>query len=158
MTQIQQPVRPVPPVAPSRFARADVEDFLFYEADLLDAWAEEWRDLFTPDGRYVVPPTDDPNGDPDVHLALVNDDEEGRRGRVQRLMSTPRSSPGIALRPPSRSSTSAGITRSPPWKTAVIMQQLYDRYRRGETSNPRMAGMSDRVARLGRRALDLLAR
>jgi p-cumate 2,3-dioxygenase beta subunit len=89
MTQTQRPLRDVAPIAPSRFSRSEVEDFLFYEADLLDAWRlDEWRELFAPDGRYIVPSTDDPDGDPDVHLALINDDEVGRRGRIQRLMST----------------------------------------------------------------------
>ncbi|GLZ08139.1 aromatic-ring-hydroxylating dioxygenase subunit beta [Actinomadura sp. NBRC 104412] len=70
-------------------SRADIEDFLFYEADLLDEWRlEEWRDLFTEDGRYHVPATDNPLGDPDLDLALISDTKEGVRGRVQRLLST----------------------------------------------------------------------
>lgn len=69
--------------------RAEVEDFLYYEADLLDEWRlEEWRDLFTEDGRYYVPATDNPFGDPDLDLALISDTKEGVRGRVQRLLST----------------------------------------------------------------------
>ncbi|TDD87990.1 phenylpropionate dioxygenase [Actinomadura darangshiensis] len=69
--------------------RAEVEDFLYREADLLDEWRlEEWRDLFTDDGRYYVPATDNPDGDPDLDLALVSDTKEGVRGRVQRLLST----------------------------------------------------------------------
>lgn len=69
--------------------RSAVEDFLYYEADLLDDWRlEEWRDLFTEDARYYVPATDNPGGDPDLDLALVSDTKEGIRGRVQRLMST----------------------------------------------------------------------
>lgn len=42
------------------------------------------------------------------------------------------------------------------WKTAVIMQQLYDRHLRGETSDPRMAERGDQVPALGERALSLL--
>lgn len=69
--------------------RTEVEDFLYYEAQLLDAWRlEEWRDLFTEDGTYLVPSTDNPEGDPVMDLALVDDDREGINGRVQRLMST----------------------------------------------------------------------
>lgn len=76
-------------VRSSHVERPVVEDFLYYEAQLLDAWKlEEWRDLFTPDGHYVVPSTDNPDGDLAMDLALIDDDEEGRRGRVQRLMST----------------------------------------------------------------------
>ncbi|MFF5988506.1 aromatic-ring-hydroxylating dioxygenase subunit beta [Prauserella flavalba] len=72
-----------------RYDRARVEDFLYYEAQLLDAWKlEEWRDLFTADGRYVVPATDNPAGDVDMDLNLIDDDLVGLHGRVQRLMST----------------------------------------------------------------------
>ena len=42
------------------------------------------------------------------------------------------------------------------WKTAVIMQQLYDRHLRGETSDPRMAERGGQVQALGERALSLL--
>jgi aminoglycoside phosphotransferase (APT) family kinase protein len=42
------------------------------------------------------------------------------------------------------------------WKTAVIMQQLYDRYLRKETTDPRMAERGGQVQTLGRRALGLL--
>jgi aminoglycoside phosphotransferase (APT) family kinase protein len=42
------------------------------------------------------------------------------------------------------------------WKTAVIMQQLYDRYLRHETTDPRMAERGGQVQTLGRRALGLL--
>jgi aminoglycoside phosphotransferase (APT) family kinase protein len=42
------------------------------------------------------------------------------------------------------------------WKTAVVMQQLYDRYRRGETSDERMASRGDQVPELAARARRLL--
>jgi p-cumate 2,3-dioxygenase beta subunit len=45
--------------------RERVEDFLYEEAALLDAWRwDEWLALFTADGRYVVPTTDLPDGEP----------------------------------------------------------------------------------------------
>lgn len=73
----------------ANISRSEVEDFLYYEADLLDEWRlEEWRDLFAEDARYYVPATDNPGGDPDLDLALISDTKEGIRGRVQRLMST----------------------------------------------------------------------
>ncbi|MFC7493002.1 MULTISPECIES: aromatic-ring-hydroxylating dioxygenase subunit beta [unclassified Nocardioides] len=76
-------------VSSKQVARSEVEDFLYYEAQLLDAWRlEEWRDLFEEDGHYVVPSTDNPDGDLAMDLALIDDDAEGLRGRVQRLMST----------------------------------------------------------------------
>lgn len=42
------------------------------------------------------------------------------------------------------------------WKTAVIMQQLYMRWVRGESTDPRMAERSGPVVSLANRALDLL--
>jgi aminoglycoside phosphotransferase (APT) family kinase protein len=42
------------------------------------------------------------------------------------------------------------------WKTGVVLQQLYDRYRRGETTDERMADLGQRVAEMGERALRLL--
>ncbi|MGW1025684.1 aromatic-ring-hydroxylating dioxygenase subunit beta [Streptomyces sp. NPDC002577] len=76
-------------VSSKKFQRSEIEDFLYYEAQLLDAWQlEEWRDLFTEDGRYFVPSTDNPDGDLDIDLPLIDDDMVGIRGRIQRLMST----------------------------------------------------------------------
>ena len=42
------------------------------------------------------------------------------------------------------------------WKTAVIMQQLYARYIRGETSDERLRTSADRMDGVAARALDLL--
>ena len=42
------------------------------------------------------------------------------------------------------------------WKTAIVLQQLHDRYLRGETSDERMATRGDRVAELAARARRLL--
>ena len=42
------------------------------------------------------------------------------------------------------------------WKTAIICQQLYDRYRRGETTDIRQATRGDHVPAMARRALQLL--
>lgn len=42
------------------------------------------------------------------------------------------------------------------WKTAVIMQQLFARYARGETSDDRMGTRADRVDGVATRALELL--
>jgi p-cumate 2,3-dioxygenase beta subunit len=68
--------------------RSQVEDFLFFEAQLLDEWRlDEWLSLFTPDARYVVPTTDLPDGDPAVDLTYIADDILALRGRVNRLKS-----------------------------------------------------------------------
>jgi aminoglycoside phosphotransferase (APT) family kinase protein len=44
------------------------------------------------------------------------------------------------------------------WKTAVVLQQLHDRYLRGETADERMATRGDRVAELAARARRLLGK
>jgi aminoglycoside phosphotransferase (APT) family kinase protein len=43
------------------------------------------------------------------------------------------------------------------WKTAVVLQQLFDRYRRGESTDVRMADRAARVGELADRTLRLLA-
>ncbi|GAB4350243.1 MAG: hypothetical protein Kow0073_04500 [Immundisolibacter sp.] len=55
--------------------RAEVEDFLYHEAALLDEWKTlEWSALFTEDGEYLVPPTDLPDADKNEALFIINDD------------------------------------------------------------------------------------
>jgi p-cumate 2,3-dioxygenase beta subunit len=55
--------------------RRRVENFLYYDADLLDRWdLAHWLELFTPDCLYLVPATDCPDGDPDHDLFLIRDD------------------------------------------------------------------------------------
>jgi p-cumate 2,3-dioxygenase beta subunit len=71
-----------------RVSRQEVEDFLYHEAELLDAWRlDEWLTLFTPDATYVVPGTDAADGDPSKALVLVDDDRERLYWRVERLKS-----------------------------------------------------------------------
>lgn len=68
--------------------RAEVEDFLFREAALLDEWKlEEWLTLLTDDACYHVPPNDHPEGDPKNTLFILADDIVRIRERVKRLMS-----------------------------------------------------------------------
>jgi p-cumate 2,3-dioxygenase subunit beta len=68
--------------------RESVEEFLYQEAALLDAWRlDEWLALFTADGRYLVPTTDLPDGDPRKDLVFVDDDMVRLRARVERLKS-----------------------------------------------------------------------
>lgn len=67
--------------------RAQVEDFLFHEAALLDGWRlEEWANLFAEDGVYMVPATDAPDADPANTLFLVHDDRFRLGERARRLM------------------------------------------------------------------------
>jgi p-cumate 2,3-dioxygenase subunit beta len=60
---------------------------LVHEAALLDAWkTTEWSDLFTEDGEYLVPSTDDPDGAPDKSLFLIFDDHVRLVQRGVRLL------------------------------------------------------------------------
>jgi p-cumate 2,3-dioxygenase beta subunit len=68
--------------------RAEVEDFLYREAALLDDWRlEEWLGLLTEDARYLVPPNDRPDAAPEGTLFILADDIVRIRERIKRLMS-----------------------------------------------------------------------
>lgn len=68
--------------------RAQIEDFLYYEASLLDEWRlDTWLELLTDDATYTVPSTDAPDGDPREVLPLLNDDITRIQARVVRLKS-----------------------------------------------------------------------
>jgi p-cumate 2,3-dioxygenase beta subunit len=75
---------------PDNRDRADVEAFLYREARLLDDWRlAEWEQLFTDDGRYLVPPVgiERPDeADPARMLFIVADDRVRIGQRVIRLM------------------------------------------------------------------------
>ncbi|GGC65176.1 aromatic-ring-hydroxylating dioxygenase subunit beta [Chelatococcus reniformis] len=72
----------------TRVSRAEVEDFLFSEADLLDQWRlPEWLGLFTDDATYEVPCTDLPaDARSDESLFYIADDRFRLGERVKRLM------------------------------------------------------------------------
>jgi p-cumate 2,3-dioxygenase beta subunit len=72
--------------APSVVTRAEVEDFLYHEAALLDEWKlKEWEALLTEDATYFVPPNDQLDGDHRSTLFLVADDRERIRQRIIRI-------------------------------------------------------------------------
>jgi p-cumate 2,3-dioxygenase beta subunit len=72
--------------APTVVTRAEVEDFLYHEAALLDEWKlNEWEALLTDDATYYVPPNDQPEGDHRSTLFLVADDRERIRQRIIRI-------------------------------------------------------------------------
>ena len=72
----------------SLVSRTEAEDFLYHEAALLDDWkVQEWAALFTDDGEYMIPSTDDPHADPKTTLFLVFDDRHRLAERGKRLMS-----------------------------------------------------------------------
>jgi p-cumate 2,3-dioxygenase beta subunit len=67
-------------------SRAEVEDFLYAEADLLDKWKlDEWLTLLTEDAAYYVPPNDQPDADHRFTLFTIADDIVRLRERVIRL-------------------------------------------------------------------------
>jgi p-cumate 2,3-dioxygenase beta subunit len=68
-------------------SRNDAEEFLIKEAALLDAWRlEEWANLFTADGEYLIPATDAPAAEPGRSLYLVYDDRHRLGERAKRLL------------------------------------------------------------------------
>ena len=73
--------------APRVITRAEVEDFLYHEAALLDEWKlDEWQELLTDDAAYYVPPNDQLEGDHRTTLFLVADDRERIRQRIIRVL------------------------------------------------------------------------
>jgi p-cumate 2,3-dioxygenase beta subunit len=71
-----------------RISRSDIEDYLYAEAALLDAWSlDEWLHLFDADAKYEVPCNDAPDGDPTTDLMLIDDDLTRLKARVERLNS-----------------------------------------------------------------------
>ncbi len=72
--------------AANRVTRAEVEDFLYREAALLDDWRlDEWLDLLTADATYYVPSNDRPESDHGDTLFMIADDIDRIRARVKRL-------------------------------------------------------------------------
>ena len=112
--------------------REQVEDFLFKEAALLDEWRlDEWVDLFTDDGRYVVPTTDLPDGDPRRDLVFIDDDINRLRARAVRLNSrhAHREYPWSRTR---RFISNVRVEESKEGELAVSSNVLVYRFRAGE--------------------------
>jgi p-cumate 2,3-dioxygenase subunit beta len=66
--------------------RAQVEDFLYHEAALLDEWRlDEWQALLCDDAGYYVPSNDQPESDHRRALFLIADDRERIRQRIIRV-------------------------------------------------------------------------
>jgi p-cumate 2,3-dioxygenase subunit beta len=69
-------------------SRQQVEDFLYTEAALLDAWRlDDWLLLFDDDAKYEVPCNDAVDGDPSEDLMLIDDNYARLAARVARLNS-----------------------------------------------------------------------
>ena len=71
-------------------SRAEIEEFLYREAELLDDWRlPEWAELFTDDARYDIASLDaeDPtSADPATSLFVLADDKTRIVSRAKRLM------------------------------------------------------------------------
>jgi len=79
--------------------RQQVEEFLYDEAALLDAWRlDDWLALLTHDAVYQVPSNDSPDADPRNTLFIIADDINRIRARVARL----KKHDAHAEQPPSR--------------------------------------------------------
>jgi p-cumate 2,3-dioxygenase subunit beta len=66
--------------------RDEIEDFLYLEAELLDAWAlDEWLSLYTADAKYQVPANDARLAPNDNATYLVDDNRHLLEARVERL-------------------------------------------------------------------------
>ncbi len=67
--------------------RDELEDFLYAEAALLDAWRlDEWLALFVEGARYFIPPAGaEDDADPSTTLFYVADDYHRLTERVKRL-------------------------------------------------------------------------
>jgi len=75
-------------VAGRNVSRAQVEDFLYVEADLLDAWQlDDWLALFVDGARYEIPTTDYRGWSLHDAGSFVDDDYDLLRARVKRLKS-----------------------------------------------------------------------
>jgi len=76
-----------PLAAQGLVTRAQVEDFLYHEAALLDEWRlEAWQELLTDDACYYVPSNDQPQSDHRRALFLIADDRERIRQRIIRVL------------------------------------------------------------------------
>ena len=113
--------------------RQQVEDFLYEEAALLDAWRlDDWLALLTADAVYRVPSNDRPLGDPKDTLFIIADDINRIRARVTRL----KNRDAHAEYPPSRTRrmiTNVRITGRDGAALEVAANFSVHRFRRNES-------------------------
>lgn len=75
------------PAKPDQLCLESVRSFLFFEAELLDEWRlDEWFELFDTRARYTIAPLHESHRDPSKALALINDDHDRLRERVNHLL------------------------------------------------------------------------
>jgi len=112
--------------------RAEVEDLLFREAELLDGWKlDDWMKLLTDDATYYVPPNDKPDADHRFTLFTIADDTVRLRERVIRLKD-----PNCHVEyPPSRTRrmiTNVRVGEAAGGEIPIAANFLIYRHRRGE--------------------------
>lgn len=72
----------------SELTRADIEEFLFYEAELLTAWRwDDWLALFAEGARYEIPTSDARDLDGRVAQFFIADDWPLLQARITRMKS-----------------------------------------------------------------------
>jgi 3-phenylpropionate/cinnamic acid dioxygenase small subunit len=126
-------------------SRADAEDFLFHEAQLLDDRRfDAWLRLFTATGIYWLPI--DADAAPDAATSLIYDEPLRREERVHRLQKTP----AQAQMPPSRTQHGIGNVRveeDPDGGVRVYSNQVVHELRRADY---RQAPRSEQRALVGK--------
>lgn len=130
-------------------SRAEVEDFLYAEADLLDNWRlDDWLALLTDDAAYYVPPNDRPDADHRTTLFTIADDMVRLRERVIRLKD-----PNChAEYPPSRTRrliTNVRITGVEGDSVIAAANFVVYRHRRGEPMREFVGHYRHRLRRVG---------
>jgi p-cumate 2,3-dioxygenase subunit beta len=130
-------------------SRAEIEDFLFHEAALLDGWKlDEWLALMAEDAAYYVPPNDKPDADHRFTLFTIADDIVRLRERVIRLKD-----PNChAEYPPSRTRrliTNVRIVGRDGDAITVTANFAIYRYRRGEPPREFVGYYRHRLRRIG---------
>lgn len=130
-------------------SRAEVEDLLYHEAELLDGWRlDEWLALLTDDAAYYVPPNDKPDADHRYTLFTIADDIVRLRERVIRLKD-----PNChAEYPPSRTRrliSNVRVTGSEGDEILIAANFIVYRYRRNEPARVFVGHYRHRLRRVG---------
>jgi len=130
-------------------SRAEVDDLLYREAELLDAWnLDDWLTLLTDDAAYYVPPNDKPDADHRFTLFTIADDIVRLRERVIRL-----SDPNChAEYPPSRTRrmiSNVRVTDAEGDTASIAANFVIYRYRRNEDERIFVGHYRHKLRRVG---------
>ena len=129
--------------------RAEVEDLLYLEADLLDNWRlDDWMKLLADDASYYIPPNDKPDGDHRFTLFTIADDIVRLRERIIRLKD-----PNChAEYPPSRTRrliTNVRVGESQGEDIPITANFVIYRYRRAEPARVFVGHYRNKLRRVG---------